>query len=177
MGLFALFLPWKRSTNNLGSTPVPFSSPAVTQGKSFAALHALLPQLLNLAGGNGQLGVLAVCFSPTSLICLAPRHVILSPPSPSSCLCTGCLLPSDHAFLDSSPTLASLWKHFLAPDGSSQTSPLWPWVRGHSRAPSCLSLDSSQPWALAVGYVCQDCFLYSVSTVSKELLTHSELSP
>ena len=83
MGLFALFLPWKRSTNNLGSTPVPFSSPAVTQGKSFAALHALLPQLLNLAGGNGQLGVLAVCFSPTSLICLAPRHVILSPPSPS----------------------------------------------------------------------------------------------
>ena len=149
----------------------------MTQGKSFAALHALLPQLLNLAGGNGQLGVLAVCFSPTSLICLAPRHVILSPPSPSSCLCTGCLLPSDHAFLDSSPTLASLWKHFLAPDGSSQTSPLWPWVRGHSRAPSCLSLDSSQPWALAVGYVCQDCFLYSVSTVSKELLTHSELSP
>ena len=50
----------------------------------------------------------------------------------------------------------------------------WEGIRGH--LPAC-PWTPAQPWALAVGYVCQDCFLYSVSTVSKELLTHSELSP
>lgn len=117
--------------------------------------YLLLPHLHNLFGSQP-------CYFVSSQPLLAPVHGVAFFP----------LIMCFQTPLPPTPSGNVSWL-FMDPPKPA----LWPWVRGVRGHLPHLSLDASQPWALAVRYVCQDCFLYSVSIVSKELLTHSELSP